>query len=427
MFWLIETQEQFQQFKEQSTGQLFVHVVNIHPEIHPAIYTPICLYIRDLHKDKSYILNLLHPEATKLDITQVREYLKGASKIYTPDKKVLNYFVYRKDVHDLNLTDNQQVKVTLPAIDYFTQRYSDDSELNLIIPIVKHYEYCEKLYAGYIQKIKTYQPNDYTQDLIDVFWFIERNALNVSDTFDNYFQMRRPFLSRIDQCIYTHYNLNTITGRPSNTFNNINFAALNKDNGCRSAFIPRNDFLIEIDLTAYHPTLISHIVGYQSPTGDVYEDFAQQYQMERGQAKTLVFKQLYGHVYDEYRDFKLFQLATNLIDETWKEYTAQGSFTVKQTGKIFKSSELGDMNAQKLFNYYIQNLETYNNVQILKPILHILNHTESKVVLYVYDSIVIDVCKEDEKYIRQVIDIFNNKDLKIKVSYGKDYGTLQLL
>ena len=72
---------------------------------------------------------------------------------------------------------------------------------------------------------------------------------------------------------------------------------------------------MEIDLVAYHPTLISKIVNYQSPTGDIYEDFGQVYGMDRKEAKGLVFKQLYGNIFDQYKDFEFFKLTTQFIDK----------------------------------------------------------------------------------------------------------------
>lgn len=424
MFWLIETHEQFENFKNQASTTLFVQQVGTHPEIHPGIYAPICLYIKDVEKDVGFIINFRHPEALSVDILAVKEYLKTVPKLYTIDKKAFNYFCYRADTYGLQY---REVKTHNSTITYYNQKFYNDSELNLIIPIVKHYEYWEDQYRGYRDAITTYTPNEYNQDLNDVFWFIERNALKVSKTFEDHFEVRRPFLSRFNDYIFTQYNLNTTTGRPSNTFNNLNFAALNKDNGCRSAFIPRNDFLMEIDLTAYHPTLISKLVGYKSPTGDVYEDFALKYSIDRNEAKNLVFKQLYGHVFDEYKDFEFFQLSGKLIQDIWEQFTTEGKVVVTETGKIFTAEELPDMNPQKLFNYLIQHWETYNNVQLLKSILQILNRKESKVVLYVYDAIVIDADKEEKEEIEQILDVFEMNNLKIKVSYGKDYGTLQPL
>ena len=62
--------------------------------------------------------------------------------------------------------------------------------------------------------------------------------------------------------VYTQYNLKTLTTRPSNRFGGVNYVALNKDNGSRKSFIPKNDGFIEIDITAYHPTITGHLINY---------------------------------------------------------------------------------------------------------------------------------------------------------------------
>jgi hypothetical protein len=428
MFWLIETSEQFKNFTERTSTKLFVNPVWKHPEIHPGLSTPLCLYVKDIEIETSYLINIAHPEALKLNIDEIKQFFKTTDKhIYTPDRKAFNYFCFIQNSYDLNLDNEIKTRDNIQAINHYTARYAGDPNLNAIIPIVKHFEYNELIYQDYLKAIRGYKPSQYKQDLTSVFWFIERNALKTDGSIGEYFEVRRPFLSQSDDYIYTQYNLYTTTGRPSNTFNNINFAALNKENGCRNSIIPRNDFLVEIDLTAYHPTLISKMVGYQSPNGDIYEDFAHQYNLERAESKNLVFKQLYGHVYHEYQDFEFFKLTQKLIEKVWKKYTEEGKITITQSGKVFESSNLENMNPQKLFNYIIQHLETYTNTQLLKEILTVLNGKKTIVVLYVYDSILLDVSEEERQVVQEIQDIFEQNKLKIKVNYGKNYGTLQPL
>lgn len=427
MFWLVETQEQFDKLQFELGSEIFVLPVYKHPEIHPGIYAPLCLYLRDVSQPKGFLINYFHPEALQFDPLQVKEYLRTFSKIYTPDKKILNYTYFGTNTYDLNLFEYKEVRKQTSSHSFFSQKYYESEDLNSIIPIVKHFEQCETIFEEYASVIKKYTPNEYHDDLSNVFWFIERNGLKVNSAFERYFELKRPFLSRYNSYTFTQYNLNTTTGRPSNTFNSLNFAALPKENGSRSVFIPRNDFLLEIDLTAYHPTLIAQIVGYESPTGDIYEDFALRYGMDRTEAKGLVFKQLYGHIFDQYRDFEFFQLTSQLIEKIWKTFENTGKYTVVETGKTFNKSELPNMNPQKLFNYTIQHWETYNNVALLKEILYIINNSETKLVLYTYDAFLLDVAKEDKDKIKAILNVFDTRKFKIKTSYGADYNTLQPL
>jgi len=427
MFWLIETSEQFKRLSEESSGEYFMLPVYRHPEIHPAIYTPLFLYVHDLKHDRDYIINFCHSQALSVDILLVKEWVKTLEIIYTPDRKAFNHFCYNAHTRDLNLVEMPEIKKTNHTVNQYSQRFYEDIDLNNIIPVVKHLEQCQEIYQAYSNIINKYQPNPYHQDLSDVFWFIERNAIKVNSAFERYFELKRPFLSLINSWVFSQYNLNTTTGRPSNTFNSLNFAALNKENGCRSVFIPRNDFLIELDLTAYHPTLIAQKVGYESKTGDIYQDFADEFGMDRAEAKNLVFKQLYGHIFDQYKDFEFFKLTQNLIQEYWKVFENKGKVMIPETGKVFLKKDLGAMNPQKLFNYIIQHTETFNNVAILKEMFYLLNSRASKVILYTYDAVLIDAAKEDKEIIKQILNIFEQKQLKIKISYGTDYNNLSSL
>ena len=427
MFWLVETQEQFDKLQFELGPEIFVVPIQTHPEIHPGIYAPLCLYLRDVTQPKGFLVNYFHPEALQFDPLQVKEYLRTFKKIYTPDKKALSHSYFGSNTYDLNLFEYKEVKKQTHTHLFYSQRYYESEDLNSIIPIVKHFEQCEIIFNEYVPVIKRYIPNEYHDDLSNVFWFIERNGLKVNSAFERYFELKRPFLSRYNSYTFSQYNLNTTTGRPSNTFNSLNFAALPKENGSRSVFVPRNDFLLEIDLTAYHPTLIGQMVGYDSPTGDIYEDFAAKYGMDRAEAKSLVFKQLYGHIFDQYKDFEFFQLTQKLIEEIWNTFSSEGKYVVQETGKVFKKDDLPNMNPQKLFNYVIQHWETYSNVAILKEIIYIINNKETKLVLYVYDAFVLDVSKQDKEEIKQILTVFKDKNLQIKTSYGPDYNTLQPL
>jgi len=425
MFWLVETQEQFDKLQFELGEEIFVLPIQTHPEIHPGIYAPLSLYLRDVTQPKGFLINYFHPEALQFDSLQVKEYLRTFKKIYTPDKKALSYTYFGSNTYDLNLFEYKEVRKQTHAHSFYSQRYYESEDLNSVIPIVKHFEQCEIVFEEYAPVIKRYTPNEYHDDLSNVFWFIERNGLKVNSAFERYFDLKRPFLSRYNSYTFTQYNLNTTTGRPSNTFNSLNFAALPKENGSRSVFVPRNDFLLEIDLTAYHPTLIGQMVGYNSPTGDIYEDFAAKYGMDRTEAKGLVFKQLYGHIFDQYKDFEFFQLTQKLIEQIWNTFNSKGKYVVQETGKVFRKDDLPNMNPQKLFNYIIQHWETYSNVAILKEIIYIINNSDTKLVLYTYDAFLLDISKEDKDKIKKVLEVFETRGFLYKIKKGLDYDKIK--
>ena len=79
------------------------------------------------------------------------------------------------------------------------------------------------------------------------------------------------------------------------------------------------------------------------------------------------------------------------------------------------------MNPQKLFNYILQNVESANNALILLDIHKALRGKKTKIVLYTYDSFLLDI-DNDEEYIEDEIKkIFSKRKLQIKTSYGSTY------
>jgi hypothetical protein len=80
------------------------------------------------------------------------------------------------------------------------------------------------------------------------------------------------------------------------------------------------------------------------------------------------------------------------------------------------------MNPQKLVNYLLQNLETATNVLILWDIFKILRGKNTKLVLYVYDSFLLDVDKNEKDVLEEIQQIFKNRNLQIKTKTGKDYN-----
>ena len=83
------------------------------------------------------------------------------------------------------------------------------------------------------------------------------------------------------------------------------------------------------------------------------------------------------------------------------------------------------MNPQKLFNYLLQNLETAINVRILWEIIKVLKTAKTKLVLYTYDAFLFDKDNNEEDIMKSIINIFDINNLNIKISYGKNYDSLQ--
>ena len=83
------------------------------------------------------------------------------------------------------------------------------------------------------------------------------------------------------------------------------------------------------------------------------------------------------------------------------------------------------MNAPKLFNYYLQALETESNVLILKEVFKVMSNYKSKLILYTYDSFTFDYNMEDGDQF--FIDIQNAMKYPVKGQIGNTYNSLKPL
>ena len=83
------------------------------------------------------------------------------------------------------------------------------------------------------------------------------------------------------------------------------------------------------------------------------------------------------------------------------------------------------MNPQKLFNYWVQNLETSQNILILKDILPIIKNHKSKLILYTYDAFLFDLNKDEAHLLEDICDVFTSYGLKFKMKYGHNYYDLK--
>jgi hypothetical protein len=217
------------------------------------------------------------------------------------------------------------------------------------------------------------------------------------------------------------------TGRPTNSYNSINFLAIPKEKKYRDCFIAKNDYLVEFDFDAYHPRLIAKEMGVELPIepfhiymGKLYFQKEVLTEDEYSASKERTFKQLYGGVQKEYKHIEFFEKMEQFVNKLWDEYTGEGELTLP-TGLVIKRTR--GMNSYKVFNYFIQNLETKNNYFKISKILSILQNKRSKLVLITYDSYLLDYSIEDgKKLLSDIKTILSEDGMPVKHRFGRDYN-----
>ena len=170
---------------------------------------------------------------------------------------------------------------------------------------------------------------------------------------------------------------------------------------------------------------LSNLLGYTFDTDDIHSHFAQMYNVDYARAKEITFKQLYGGNWKEYQEIEFFKRTQAYIDDLWDSFNYGGYIRCPISNHRFLKSELEDMNPQKLLNYVLQNLETANNVLILYEIFKILRGKNTKLVLYVYDSFLFDVDKNEKEVLAQILEVFKNKNLQVKFKKGNNYHNIK--
>jgi hypothetical protein len=229
----------------------------------------------------------------------------------------------------------------------------------------------------------------------------------------------------VDGKIYTCYNPFTLTSRPSNRFNGINFSALNKHDGSRDAFISRypSGKLIQFDFDAYHIRLVADMLGIELPSGSFHMEMAKLYFGQEeispemyANSKQLTFEIMYGLTPESY-GIELFS-QIHALRNSYKNNT----LLTLANGIELDAHTLSE---NKQFNYFVQSLEAYKTIPKLQKILNIVKNTNNHIVLYTYDSILLDMETLDTTIISCVKNILEeNGKFPVKMHIGTSYGNL---
>jgi hypothetical protein len=431
MFYIVETDEQLTTFDNHRFDEAFIYVIPLNAHYHPKLTNLSLVYVRPFSSHKGYMLCVNTDESFLLDKNRVLDVLSKFSKLYVLDKKeALYHLPFEPLLYDISLT--QQVELPLvPSIRMSYYHHAHRYDVNKLIPISKHYEYCEQLFDLINFNIidtssKWYK--FYNNYVIPTFYLIEQNGVGVSvEGIEQHFTCDYLDYSIYENTIYTRYNMYNITSRPSNAFNGINFGALNKDNGCRSSFIAKNDALMEMDFDSFHVRLLGELVGYNFGNDNIHEFLGKQYfntgeltPDQYKQSKEITFKILYTSVkIEEYQHIEFFRLVKNYKESKWKEYNSKGYIESHISTKPIK----GITTKTQLLPFILQNYETELNTIKIYKILRLLNGKNTKLILYNYDAIVLDVDKsEGKELILNIKTILEGGGYPVSIKFSKTYN-----
>ena len=392
---IVESHKEWERFiKEFTKYNSIVIPIQCDENKHP-VDTNLCLlYIKLLDGNlEEYILPFRHSDAINLKDKYINK-TSTEKDVFTYDKKKLLHFVKWENITDMQMhyymSKNEPLlidDVTTNAHEYFYRTHYKTKNINCIIPMMKHIEWCRKL-VDHLKVTVFVKPGSksvfkiYNDDVIGNLQYIEKSGLQT-----------------INGMVYSEYNPYTATGRPSNRFGGMNFAALNKSDGSRKQFVSRfgkNGMLVEMDYDAYHLRLIGDVVDYKFPKGSVHEHMAKFYGVGYEESKGLSFQYLYGHIPDDVlKKNPFFKKVQVYIDEIWDQYKSSNSIKSDIYNKRIQKENLSDMNKNKVFNYLIQLTETESNMRMLTELIPKMGRYKSKLILYSYDSFLFDFYMPD--------------------------------
>ena len=424
---IVESKKEWLSFiAEFERNNSIVIPVQCDPNLHP-MATELCLlYVKSLEYPlEEYILPFRHSDALNLPLKYITT-LRTPRDVFTYDKKKLLHFVEWENVYDVQMnyymTKNEPMlidDVTTNAHEYFYRTHYKTKNINCAIPIMKHIEWCREM----VERLKVMamvRPGNhstceiYNTDVLESLQYIEKSGLQ-----------------SLNGMVFSEYNPYTATGRPSNRFGGINFAALNKSDGSRKQFISRfgkDGMLVEMDYDAYHLRLIADVVDYKFPRGSAHGHMAKFYGVDYDESKSLSFKYLYGHIPDKVlKKNPFFKKVQVYIDTLWNGYKSNNFIQSDIYNKKIYKKNLSDMNKNKVFNYLIQLMETENNMRMLTKLIPKISGYKSKLILYSYDSFLFDFHLDDGlDFIRRVKGIVECKGkYPVKVAKGSNYHEMK--
>jgi hypothetical protein len=430
MFYIVETDEQLTKFDNHRFDEAFLYVIPLNANYHPKLTGLSLIYVRPFSSHKGYMLCVNTDESFCLDRNRVLDVLSKFSKLYVMDKKeALYHLPFEPSLYDIQLT--QQIELpSIPSVKMSYYHHADRADVNKLIPISKHYEYCEELYQlidfdnnNFVTKWYKF----YNTYVIPTFYLIEQNGITTDiEKMRHHFKPDNLSYSTTETTTYTRYNLYNVTSRPSNAFNGINFGALNKDNGCRSSFIAKNDALMEMDFDSFHVRLLGELVGFNFGKDNIHEFLGKQYfntteltKEQYKQSKETTFKTLYTEKkLEEYQHIEFFRLVKEYKNNKWEEYNTKGYIN----GHISDKPLTGITSKTKLLPYILQNYETELNTVKMYKILRLLNGKNTKLVFYNYDAVVLDVDKsEGKELILKIKSILEKGGYPVSIKFNKTY------
>jgi hypothetical protein len=447
---MIECESDLQRFiLENTEGDWIIHIIPIFNGVHPVSTFPSIIFIKNISSGKIYYYAFNHPDSNPN--SKVKElfekFIKNhPNKKWVVDKKTTYQLFPMLNLMDVNLWMFFKNSKILELYEYETSAHKLVSRntpagesINKIIPLMKHLEFFNNLCEDISTVISDFILDDGFKIMNDIIiptlGEMEHTGIYVDK---EKFNARFKSFPNTLGLVYSQYNIYTNTGRPSNRYGGVNYAALNSKDKSRECFISRfgeNGKVVVIDYSAFHPRIICKLINYNIPINvNIYEYLAKLYfgkqnidDIDIREAKNITFRQLYGEIENKYHHIKYLANLKQYIDEQWLFFIKNGYVLTPFFKRKITSEHIQDPNPSKVFNYILQAAEGEIAIPKIKEIQEYLVGRKTKAILYTYDAVIYDFHKDDEfktlNEIRRIMSYNGTYDMKTYI--GSSYNDVK--
>lgn len=400
------------------------------------------IYIYDTSTADDYLIGINSEDVPKHLIGSVCEKFKDHKKIVY-NSSLCVPFDFGKQI-DMELfiwiTTGRQSTESFSEIarknNKIYQMLISHSKMNNYIPIMPFIDTCRDIRNEALLNLNnttyTHGLNFYNNIILREFEKIEQNGICIDQAI-----FKKFYNQNTEPIRYTKYNIFTKTGRPSITDSIVNFGALNKSNGMRGLIISRfeNGRLIEFDYDSHHFRLMADLLDYEFPDGNIHEYFGKIYfetdeltEEQYSHCKDINFQQLYGKTSEAFTELEFFKKIKDYKKTLWMESESRGFIETPVAKRRIYREHYTKMDENKLFNYLLQAYETEHNAIIISKINKLLEGKQTKLILYTYDSFLLDFNISDGKDILSIIkNVIEDGNMKTVIKMGKNFNEMNLI
>ena len=407
-------------------------------EIHYIRNKASLLFVRIIETSEDFVIGITHPDLFSISIEQFNKI--EPSEIWTSDQKRLRSIMKCHTINDIGmlyyLLNNKPPELILdaPIHLYYYRQCSLFTDINNIIPVSKHVELHQTNIIEIHRIIKDFSvPQSFFvyRQFLETAYKLESTGLLIDPVLFKTFYADVGSHIFSDNHVYSEYNFYTAAGRPSNRYGNINFAAIDTKNGVRRAFIPRNGNFFLFDFDSFHLNLIAKIIGYKFESDSIHKYLGKYYydkeeltNDEYAEVKKLNFKYLYGGIPKYIRDtIPFFAQVHKFTYDMWRAINDVGYYESPLTKRRIYIKHITNSNPMKLLNYFVQLIETETTFVIIDKLQKYLLNFKTNLVLYTYDSFLLDYSESDGieciRGIKNILAVFPTK-----IYFGKTYHDL---